>query len=254
MKKLMIAAAATLCAAVGFSDGVASTGVTSVNTVGYTTTTLADDSQAVACGFIEVGGSGINLTSIKPEADGTCNGDIYIEMLNSAGYTTDTYYWYQNARGMEDGWYNDDGDKIGDDVEDITFTPGTGLWLTGIEDNTMTTAGQVYSSDLSITLQDDSQMLGNPYAAPIGLAANIEVEADGTCNGDIYIEMLNSAGYTTDTYYWYQNARGMEDGWYNDDGDLIGDDVEDITFPAGTGLWVSGLDGALFNITSPIVL
>ena len=220
--------------------------------VGYTQTTLADDSQAISVGFTEVGGAGFNLTSIKLDVDGTCNGDIYIEILNSAGYTTDTYYWYQNARGKADGWYNDDGDQIGEDVDDIVFTPGTGLWLTGIDGEALTTAGKVYQADLGLTLADDSQMLGNPYAAPIGLSANIEVVADGTCNGDIYIEMLDSAGYTTDTYYWYQNARGKTDGWYNDDGDLIGDDVDDVVFPAGTGLWVNGIEDAEFNFTSPI--
>ena len=33
---------------------------------------------------------------------------------------------------------------------------------------------------------------------------------------------------------------------------VIGDDVADIIFPAGQGLWVTGLEGANFNITSPI--
>ena len=137
-------------------------------------------------------------------------------------------------------------------MDDVVFNPGTGLWLTGIDGEILTTAGKVYQADLGLTLADDSQMLGNPYPTSIGLAANIEVVADGTCNGDIYIEMLDSLGRTTDTYYWYQNASGKDDGWYNDDGDLIGDDVEDITFQAGQGLWVNGIEDAEFNFTSPI--
>ena len=93
--------------------------------------------------------------------------------MDSAGYTTDTYYWYQNARGKTDGWYNDDGDLIGEDVDDILFSPGTGLWLTGIDGEVLTTAGKVFQADLGLTLADDIQMLGNPYPTAIGLAANI---------------------------------------------------------------------------------
>ena len=138
------------------------------------------------------------------------------------------------------------------DVDDVVFTPGMGLWLTGINGEVLTTAGKVYQADLGLYLLDDSQMLGNPYAAPIKLAENIEVVADGTCYGDIYIEMLSSSGRTTDTYSWYQGARGKADGWYNDDDELIGNDVADITFPVGQGLWVTGIEDAEFNITSPI--
>jgi len=105
----------------------------SANIVGYTTQTLADDSQAIASSFVEVSGDAINLTTIKPSVDGSCNGDIYIEMLDSAGFTTATYSWYQNSRGKEDGWYNDDDELIGEDADDIPFAAGTSLWVCGIE-------------------------------------------------------------------------------------------------------------------------
>ena len=101
--------------------------------VGYSTKTLADDSQAVSVGFTEVGGTGFNLTSVKVNVD-ICFGDIYIEMLDSLGRTTDTYYWYKNAGFRADGWYNDDGDQIGEDVDDVTFPAGQGLWVNGVED------------------------------------------------------------------------------------------------------------------------
>ena len=200
-------------------------------------------------GFLEVGGAGFNLTSLKLDAESS--GDIYIEILNSAGRTINTYSWYKNAFGKEDGWYNDDDELIGDEAEDIVFTPGTGLWLTGIDGEVLTTAGKVFQADLALTLQDDSQMLGNPYPAPIGLAENIEIDTDAS-SGDIYIEMLNSAGRTVATYSYYKNAFGKDDGWYNDDDELIGDEVDDVIFPAGQGLWVTGVDGDGFNITSPI--
>ena len=222
------------------------------NIVGYTTQTLADDSQAIASSFVEVSGDAINLTTIKPSVDGSCNGDIYIEMLDSLGRTSATYYWYQNSRGKDDGWYNDDDELIGEDADDVPFAPGVGLWLTGIAGELLTTAGQVFTDDLEITLLDDSQMLGNPFATTINLAANISVEADGACNGDIYIEMLDSLGRTSTTYYWYQNSRGKEDGWYNDDDELIGEDADDIPFAAGTGLWVCGIEDAKFKIVSPL--
>ena len=189
---------------------------------------------------------------MKLDVEGSCFGDICIEILNSAGFTTQTYYWYQNAGFRDDGWYNDDDDKIGEDVDDVVFNPGDGLWLTGIDGEVLTTAGKVFQADVSLTLADDKQMLGNPYASAIGLAENIEVDTEDPCYGDVCIEMLNAAGYTETTYYWYKNAGFRADGWFNDDDDQIGEDVDDVTFSAGQGLWVSGIDGAEFKITSPI--
>ena len=78
------------------------------------------------------------------------------------------------------------------------------------------------------------------------------LKLDADSSGDIYIEILNSAGRTINTYSWYKNAFGKDDGWYNDEDELIGDEVDDVIFPAGQGLWVTGVDGDGFNITSPI--
>ena len=205
---------------------------------------------------------GIYVSQIQVQYDGTSVGDICIEKLNDAGVTTETYWWFCNARGKEDGWYNDDEQLIGSDDEeigtpDILIPAGEGLWVTGLEDGVMPFAGEVFEADKSIPLADNKQMLANPYPCDLPLSASIWVDYDGTSVGDICIEKLNDAGVTTETYWWFCNARGKEDGWYNDDEQLIGSDDEEIgtpeiVFPASTGLWVTGLEDATFKITSPL--
>lgn len=197
-------------------------------------------------------GKGFYLTTVTPQYDDQVTGDIRIEKLNNAGIATETYEWMQDVRGKEDGWYLDGEDLIGEDVDDIFIPAGEGMWVNGLDGAVLPFAGEVYTDDKSITLGDDKQMLSNPYPCDLHLARDISIVYDDQVTGDIRIEKLNKAGIATETYEWMQDVRGKEDGWYLDGEDLIGEDVDDIVFPSGTGLWVNGLAGAKFNITSPL--
>lgn len=66
---------------------------------------------------------------------------------------------------------------------------------------------------------------------------------DGTVN----IQTLDAYGRTTAMYTYWGHDMFDDDcpaGWYDDDGRV------DITFPAGTGLWVAGPDSET-SITIP---
>lgn len=247
MKKLM-------CAMAAIAAGVAMADVTSANIVGYQNKELQDNKQALSSGFVAIGekDAGFWLTSVMPVYDGQVGGDIYIERLNDAGVTIESYSFMQGVRGKEDGWYNDDDELIGDEADDIFFNAGEGLWVTGLEDGVLPFSGEVFDADKEIPLADNKQMLANPYPCDLPLSTNIQIDYDEQVGGDIYIEKLNDAGVTIESYSWMQGVRGKEDGWYNDDDELIGDDGEEVVFPACTGLWVTGLDGAKFQITSPL--
>ena len=200
------------------------------------------------------------MTELKPTDMDECYGDIIIEMLTGGGVPIEgqVYSYFCNARGYdEDGWYNDQDQLIGgDEVEDVFFPAGTGFWVTGVAGTTWGQAGQVYEADKSIPLADDKQMLCNPYATSIFLGRDISVGECDECYGDVIIEMLTSGGVPIEgqVYSWFCNARGYdEDGWYNDQDQLIGgEEVDDVEFTSGTGLWVTGVDGYTFDITSPL--
>ena len=198
------------------------------------------------------------LTELMPECE-SCDGDIVIEMLDEYGVaknaSLEVYYFYKASFGKDDGWYNDEEELIGEDIDDVIFPVGQGLWVTGMGDTTWQQAGQVYDADKSIPLADGKQMLSNPYATGLPLSKNIWIGCD-SCDGDIVIEMLDEYGVakneSLEVYYFYQNSFGKDDGWYNDEEELIGEDIDDVIFPAGQGLWVTGMADTTFDITSPL--
>ena len=244
MKKLMIAASAALCATVGFS-------LESANVVGYSTTSLQTGFTAAGAGFVSVGAEGCKLTDIKPAGFQTSNGAVQIQLLNSQGKTTDTYKYYKGGRGAyaTEGWYN--GTTLITAENNVTFAPGTGLWVYGTDGYTLQTSGEVLTSSTTVQLCTGFRMVGNPY--PTGLKLTSIVPAGfQTSNGAIQIQVLNSVGKTTATYKYYKGGRGAyaTDGWYDGATRITADN--DVTFDPGVALWVYGADGYTLTFTSPL--
>lgn len=78
-----------------------------------------------------------------------------------------------------------------------------------------------------------------PQFVNIGASADIPIQtikAVGEDTSDnVYIQLLDAHGYTTVSYAWNDWAAD-EPCWVNDDYEP----VEDVTFPAGQGLWMQG--------------
>lgn len=227
--------------------------------VGYQNKALAENKQALACGFISIGakdGDGMYLTELIPTCE-ECWGDIIIEILDPYGYakmeSNEIYSYFYNSE-RDNGWYDYADNLIGVDVNDVFFPVGTGLWITGVDGTTWNTSGQVYDKDKSIPLAENKQMLCNPYPAPIMLDRDITVTCD-ECWGDVIIEMLDPYGYakmsSNEIYSYFYNSE-RDNGWYDYADNLVGVDVPDVQFDAAQGLWVTGVDGTTFNITCPI--
>ena len=117
MKKLMIAASAALCAAVGFS-----TGISSSNVVGYNGSALDEDGGAVVTGpqFVNAGGGNFHLTNLVFVSEADTGWNIEIQTLNNWGGTGDEDYTWTGT-----GW--EDGD--GNPATNVSFAPGKGLWV-----------------------------------------------------------------------------------------------------------------------------
>ena len=199
-------------------------------------------------------GKGIYLTQMIPEC-AKSDGNIIVEELDEYGAAIEgkVYYFYVNSRGNDDGWWLEDEYLIGDDVDDIFFPAGTGLLVTGIANAKWSQAGEVYTDDKATPLHIGKQMLSNPYATSIFLARDVWVDC-AKSDGNVIIEMLDEYGAAIEgqVYYFYVNSRGNDDGWWVEDEDLVGEDVPDVEFTAGTGILVTGIADAEFQITSPL--
>lgn len=91
-------------------------------------------------------------------------------------------------------------------------------------------------------LQAGSTMTGCTFVPVGGGDVNIQDILPAGSNidtGDVNIQTLNAYGQTIATYSYYGEEEwddGSEAGWYDDDG------LVDVSFAAGTGLWVAAPD------------
>lgn len=194
--------------------------------------------------FVPVGGGDVSINDIKPNGASVEEGTVNIQTLDGYGRTTATYI-YMGADMFDDGypagWYDDEG------VVDVTFATGTGLWIAAPDSETsLTYSGKVPTADVQITLRSGFTATANMMPTDVALqdivATGVSVD-EGTVN----IQTLDAFGRTTATYI-YMGADMFDDGypagWYDDEG------LADVTFPAGTGLWVAGPDSNT-SITIP---
>ena len=92
------------------------------------------------------------------------------------------------------------------------------------------------------SLQAGSTMTGCTFVPVAGGNVNIQdikPTGDNIDTGDVNIQTLNAYGQTIATYSYYGADEwddGSEAGWYDDDG------LVDVSFAAGTGLWVAAPD------------
>ena len=77
--------------------------------------------------------------------------------------------------------------------------------------------------------------------------SDIKPNGDSVDEGTVNIQTLDSLGHTVSTYTYMGEDMfddGYPAGWYDDEG------LADVSFPAGTGLWVAAPDSET-SITFP---
>ena len=262
MKKLMIAAAAALCATVGYSD------IESANIVGYTAKDAAQGKFLIlGAGFEQIaGGTAINglISGVEgvnyDEENAFMATAAQIQIPIANGY--DTYYY------LNDGWFDDngaDGYKAGwcdgfGVLVDAEITPGVAFWFKSVPgDAVATVSGQVSSeSSVDVSCPENFALRANPF--PVSVNINSEKFASNDIVGVNYdeenafmatapqIQIPIANGY--DTYYylndgWFDDngADGYKAGWCDGFGVLV-----DAEIPAGQGVWTKGVTGA-FTLT-----
>ena len=181
--------------------------------------------------FVPVGGaSTIALDDLVPAGDEIdTDGAINIQTLTAGGVTIDTYQWID--WGDPKGWCDDSYTL----VEGVSFPIGAGLWVQGASTSSgIQSAGKVGTSDVVVQLRQGFTATGNPFPTALALQDIIPEGEDIDTDGAINIQTLTAGGVTIDTYQWID--WGDPKGWCDDSYTL----VENVTFPAGTGLWVQG--------------
>ena len=247
MKKLMFAAAAALCATVGFAEG----GIASANIVGYLTRELASGFSMHAPTFVDVGGKVVNMPiqkMVPVNADGeTVGGGVFqLQTKKANGFVDEQFYYlFEDDVGEDlgDGWYNADGETLAT----RTFAPGEAfLFTSSLTGGTLTFAGEVLFDAMELDLNNGFTALGNLRPAAINIQNIIPVNADGeTVGGGVFqLQTKKANGFVDEQFYYlFEDDVGEDlgDGWYNADGETLAT----RTFAPGEGfLFTSSLTGA----------
>ena len=220
--------------------------ITSANVVGYKAEALREGFTMMTPCFVDVvdEDAGIDLTKLIVGGDFSAD-DVGVQTLTDAGFTDKTYTYGKDRKG---NWFWSDFDT-GDKIEegDVVFQKGEGLWVSGVDSTSLTSAGAVSTADTVVELREGFTATGNMTPVAIDLTSIVpggEYSAD-----DVGIQTLTDAGFTDKTYTFGKDRKG---NWFWSDFDT-GDKIEegDVTFAPGAGLWVSGVDGATITIPGP---
>ena len=287
MKKLMIAAAASIAAVGAFA-------VESANIVGYTTKSMNIGGATMkGNSFIGVGETqGLRLTALEPkgyennqdliDGEGT-SGEFNIQMLTKLGKTSKMYTWVRSY-DVDNGEWNDDGHwevsgavVVPGSENDALFKAGSGLWTIAPDwadddgaEYTFTDAGEVSTNDVKWVFNiGGATACANPYPVGIRLSSLIPVgyennqdliDGEGT-SGEFNIQILTKLGKTSKMYTWVRTY-DVDNGEWNDDGHwevsgtvVVPGSANDPVFDIGQGLWIiapdyADDDGAEYSMTA----
>ena len=274
MKKLMIAATAALCAAVGFADGIGG-GIQSQNIVGYNTVTLKPGYNMLALNFQSVSEAAKEISiqdmipgkteGLKAGANAGSGDNILVYNPETSDYTY--YFLYKNARKEDAKDYNWCSMDSGYPIADKTFKNGDAFWYLsqGKEDVSISIAGAV-AIDTSSTIEivQGYNMIANAF--PVNFNPNalgveywkkaVDAGASAGANagsGDnILVYNPETNGYTY--YFLYKNAR-KEDAkdykWCSMDSGYPDIDPSAECVPVGKGVWYLHQGETTFKLTIP---
>ena len=220
--------------------------ITSANVVGYKAEALQEGFTMMTPCFVNVADAeaGMDLTALIAGGE-YGSGDIMVQTLTADGLADKSYSFNKDRKG---NWFWSDvdtGDKIAEG--DVVFSKGTGLWVYGVVDASLTSAGAVSTSDAVVPLTEGFTACGNMMAVEIDLTSIIPGGEYGS--GDIMVQTLTPAGLADKSYSFNKDRKG---NWFWSDVDT-GDKIAegDVKFAPGAGLWVYGVDGATITIPGP---
>ena len=235
MKKLMITAAAALCATVGFGEGIES-----ANIVGYQTKGVRQFLSQQVCTFDQIGveGGALDLQKLIPvDADGDYVGEgaVNIQFYSNLGAGLAAYSYYGKDEYDDDtpaGWY-DEGE---DELAVYSFKAGEGFDVYTTAVCSFQYSGEVNLAETDVPFRQFLSAQGNirPLAVDIQDIIPVDSEGDYIGEGAVNIQFYSNLGAGLAAYSYYGQDEYDDDtpaGWY-DEGE---DELADYTFTAGEG-------------------
>ena len=222
--------------------------------VGYMNKELAENFQAVAPSFRTIGVDGCLLSQIKVEGVEEAKNDYYvtIQMLDDMGVAVGFYDWWHGGRAPHktDGWY--EGSTLIEGDDDVELSKGQGLWVTAVEGAYLVSSGEVLEEDVLIELEENFQMVANPFPAATYLS-KVKIDGVEEAKNDYYvtIQMLDDMGVAVGFYDWWHGGRAPHktDGWY--EGSTLIEGEDDVEIAAGQALWITAVEGATITFECP---
>ena len=220
MKKLMITAAAALCAtAAAYADGVES------GVVGYASSSLNTGAKRILITpqFSTIGTSkAIRIGDIVPVSTSAVgNNRVIMYTLTNTGTTDQTYTWTGSY------WKHNN-----TDASDETIPEGKGLWVLCNMSvaTTLQSSGEVNTgNDIVVRLNGGAKRtaLGNGFPSDVKFSDIVPESTTAVGNNRVIIYTLTNTGTTDQTYTWTGTY------WKHNNADASNESL-----PAGKGIWV----------------
>lgn len=182
-----------------------------------------------------------------------CQGGKFIaSKLTIFGTEDVSYYWIDNGT-IGPGWFaSSSGAAIDGGAESVKFDAGTGFWTFG-SNYKLVPAGAVNTLDVEFTTDATGKVaIGNSMPVDIKLSEltvtgytapsqNAKGKWVNGCQGGKFIASKLTIYGTEDTsYYWIDNGT-IGPGWFaSSSGAAIEGGADNVTIPAGQGLWTAG--------------
>ena len=264
----------TLCAAVGFADGIGG-GIQSQNIVGYNTVTLKPGYNMLALNFQSVSNAtkGISIQDMIPgKTEGLKFGPnavsadtIMVYNPENAGYTS--YFLYKNARKEDAKDYNWCSLDSGYPIADKIFKNGDAFWYLsqGEKDISVAISGAVaIDASATVEIAEGYNMIANAFPVNFNpnalgvdywksaIAAGASAGPNAVSADTIMVYDPETTGYTS--YFLYKNAR-KEDAkdykWCSMDSGYPAIDPTAECISVGKGVWYLHQGETTFKLTIP---
>ncbi len=191
--------------------------------------------------FVDINKENISIKSLVALGEGVSE-NVNMRILDSAGRKVNgcEYKWVDDEEFK--GWYDPDYNELGD----VSFSPGQGLWVYGLNTTQqIQMSGSVPLNDVVVNLRMGGTATGNPF--PVALSIHDILAIGDKASEVINIRVLDSAGRTIKgcEYKWVDDEE--LNGWYDSDYNELGD----VKFNPGQGLWVYGDEGLSIRLPAP---
>ena len=175
-----------------------------------------------------------------------------VSKLTTAGTSEVSYHWLETGE-IGPGWFADEtGAAIPGGAESVKFDAGTGFWTFG-SDYKLVPAGAVNQFDVEFTTDATGKVaVGNSMPVDIKLSdltvtgytapsKNSKGKWVNGCRANQFIaSKLTTAGTAEVSYHWLETGE-IGPGWFADEtGTAISGGADNVTIPAGQGLWTFG--------------